>query len=253
MPAPKPNEETKKEFIDRCIPIVLDEGTAKDGKQAKAICENYWEQYKENKAMTQTIERRVLGVSSIEMRQEENEKPKLVGYPAVFNSLSENLGGFREKISPGAFADSIGNDADVRAFWNHNSDMVLGRTKAGTLRVKEDDYGLYAEIDPPESAAALLESVKRGDVNQMSFGFRVNPDGDRFDADEDGMIIRTLLSVQLLEVSPVAFPAYLQTSVDARTLERVKNASRVKPATLVRTRVKRKALERHNRVVHVNG
>lgn len=246
MPTPQKNE-THDEFIDRCVPIVLDEGTAEDEQQAVAVCESYWEQEKENKAMTQDIERRVLSMSNVEVRQAEDEKPKLAGYAAVFNSLSENLGGFREQIAPGAFADSIGDNADIRAFWNHNSDIVLGRTKSGTLRLKEDENGLYAEIDPPESSASILESVRRGDVNQMSFGFRVNPNGDRIEEDEDGMLIRTLLSVRLLEVSPVAFPAYPATSIDARTLEQWKHKAspRVKPGTRTRVRVKLKQLERY--------
>ena len=166
------------------------------------------------------IEKRVFTASSLEIRKSgDGEKKTLRGYAAVFNSLSENLGGFREQISPGAFRSSIGPDADVKAFWNHNSDIVLGRTTSGTLRLVEDETGLAIEIDPPESARSFVESVERGDVSQMSFGFSVRPDGDRVEIDDDGMMIRTLTDIRLFEVSPVAMPAYPATSISQRTLE----------------------------------
>lgn len=147
----------------------------------------------------------------------ESEAAMIRGHAAVFNQLSEDLGGFREQIAPGAFANTIKN-RDVRALLNHNSDMVLGRLGAGTLRLAEDDNGLSIEIDPPDTTYAndLLVSMKRGDINQMSFGFLTISDSWN---KVDGEWVRTLLEVDLFEVSPVTFPAYPQTSVSARSLD----------------------------------
>jgi Escherichia/Staphylococcus phage prohead protease len=145
----------------------------------------------------------------------EGEGHTITGYAAVFNSLSQVLWGFREMIAPGAFADSLSDD--VRALWNHDTAIVLGRTKSGTLRLHEDETGLRIEIDPPESAAAYLESIARGDVDQMSFGF--NTLEDDWNEDDEGQVIRTLRKVKLFEVSPVTFPAYTATSVGVRSDE----------------------------------
>lgn len=158
------------------------------------------------------IERRF---TTSELRAEGEEGRTIAGYAAVFNSLSQVLWGFREKIAPGAFADALGDD--VRALWNHDTGIVLGRTKSGTLRLHEDEVGLRIEVDPPESAAAYLESIKRGDVDQMSFGF--NTLEDDWNEDDQGQIIRTLRKVKLFEVSPVTFPAYTATSVGVRSDE----------------------------------
>ena len=156
------------------------------------------------------IERRYM---PSELRVEGDESPKIRGYAAVFGELSENLGGFREKISAGAFAKSL--DADVRALWNHDPGVVLGRTKSGTLRLEEDERGLFVEIDPPTEARSYIESIQRGDVDQMSFGFRVVKDAWE---QTDDYSIRTLIEVDLFDVSPVTFPAYPQTSVAIRSV-----------------------------------
>lgn len=187
------------------------------------------------------MERRVNSATDLQVRADE-QQPQLAGYAAVFNAESEDLGGFREIIAEGAFSSSL--DRDVRALWNHNTDFVIGRTAAGTLRLREDEHGLYTEIDPPESASAYLESVRRGDVTQMSFGFRVND--DRIEEDERGNLVRTLLDVELLEVSPVAFPAYPQTSIDARSLDAMRRRARplATAAQVTRARMRMKMLER---------
>ena len=149
----------------------------------------------------------------------------ITGYAALFNSLSQVLWGFREQIAPGAFGGSLGDD--VRALWNHDSAYVLGRTAAGTLRLSEDAHGLRVEIDPPDTplARSFVESIRRGDVSQMSFGFSVLEDA--WDEDEQGQTIRTLHKVKLYEVSPVAFPAYTETEVALRNLW----GDRVQPPT----------------------
>lgn len=146
-------------------------------------------------------------------RRADDQPPMIAGYAAVFNTLSVELWGFREKIAPGAFAGSLGDD--VRALWNHETGIVLGRTKSGTLRLAEDEVGLAIEIDPPASAANYVETIERGDVDQMSFAFRALE--QTWDEDDEGVLVRTLLKVKLYEVSPVTFPAYPATSVGVRS------------------------------------
>lgn len=165
----------------------------------------------------------------------------IAGYPAVFEVLSVNLGGFREKIQRGAFANTIKTD-DIRALLDHDSSKVLGRQKNGTLRLEEDEVGLRMEIDPPDTQVArdLLVNLERGDIDQGSFGFRVQPKGDRWEEDpETGTVIRTLLDVKLFDVSPVTFPAYPQTSVGLRGLEigewRLENGEKVRGGVSVET------------------
>ncbi len=167
------------------------------------------------------IERRAVMVEEFEVRQaSEGEPEKIIGYAARFNKLSEDLGFFREKISPGAFKESIKND-DVRALWNHDSNYVLGRNKAGTLAMEEDEKGLRIEITPPNTTWAndLKESIRRKDVDQMSFGFTVEV--EEWDESDKDNIIRTLKQVRLFDVSPVTFPAYPQTKVGVRSVEDV--------------------------------
>ena len=140
------------------------------------------------------------------------DSPRIRGYAAVFNSLSEDMG-FREKVDPHAFDGTL-ND-DVRALWNHNSDAVLGRTKSGTLRLSVDAKGLKYEIDPPDTQAArdLMTSMKRGDVDSSSFGFVTNDDSWDYSTTP---ATRTLLNVSLFDVSPVTYPAYSAATSEAR-------------------------------------
>lgn len=168
-------------------------------------------------------ERRIYAAGGMEVRAAEGEAPKLVGYAAVFGELSENLGGFREKIAPGAFAKSLGGD--VRALFNHDSNLILGRTKSKTLTIREDQRGLWVEITPPDTAAArdLVESIRRGDVDQMSFGFRTVKDD--WEETDKGDIVRTLIEVNVFDVSPVVFPAYPTTEIGLRSLEQWRTAN----------------------------
>jgi len=144
------------------------------------------------------------------------------GYAAVFNRPSEDLGGFTEKIMPGAFSDCLAKDPDVRALFNHDPSLVLGRTTARTLQLDEDDKGLHFSCDLPDTQPArdLLTSISRGDISQCSFGFTVNKQkfSEEKDPDGDVALIRELHAVDLFDVSPVTFPAYPQTSVDKRSL-----------------------------------
>ena len=167
--------------------------------------------------MNNDRERRAL--RGAELRAETAEGaavPAIVGHAAVFDSLSEDLGGFRERIAPGAFSTTIGED-DIRALFNHRDDYVLGRNLAGTLKLAEDDTGLSVKIEPPDTTFArdLATSIERGDISGMSIGFRTITDEWNM---EDGDPVRTLRAVRLYDVSPVTFPAYPQTDVAVRSL-----------------------------------
>jgi HK97 family phage prohead protease len=143
------------------------------------------------------------------------EDGKLSGYAAVFDSWSVDLGGFRERITPGAFKKTLQEKPDVRALLNHDSTYILGRTKNGTLKLREDEYGLRMELDPSDTSYGrdLIELVRRGDVDGMSFGFRVV--NDSWDMVED-QLSRSVHEVELIEVSAVTFPAYPATQLSAR-------------------------------------
>lgn len=146
----------------------------------------------------------------IELRAEKREgTPILAGYAANFDQPSQDLGGFVETISRGAFSKTI-LEADVRALFNHDNNFVLGRNKAGTLTMREDNNGLYVEIVPPDTVWArdLMTSVKRGDISQMSFQFQALRDEWNNDHTK-----RNLKEVKLFDVSLVTFPAYESTSI----------------------------------------
>jgi HK97 family phage major capsid protein len=158
--------------------------------------------------MPRAPEQRTVDVDAGQVRADGNT---LRGHAAVFDVLSEDLGGYRERIAQGAFTSVL--DADVRLLVNHKPDHVLARTKSGTLRLSEDDTGLLVEADLPDTSYArdLRESVKRGDVDGMSFRFTV--DRETWDGDT-----RTIESVKALEdVCLATYPAYPATSVEMRT------------------------------------
>ena len=155
-----------------------------------------------------------------ELRSVENDgQRQIVGHAAVFNQLSENLGGFRERIFQGAFKKTI-QEADVRGLMNHDKNLILGRTKSGTLRLREDDVGLWFEIDTPNTSYAndLHVSIDRGDIDQASFSFSIIR-GEIDENEKSGDLrIYNLREAQLYDVSPVTFPAYPQTDVSANSL-----------------------------------
>jgi HK97 family phage prohead protease len=159
--------------------------------------------------VTNAVERRFVS-SEFEVRQLPSGGVQIEGHAAVFNRFSQDLGGFVEQVAPGAFAKTI-QEADVRALFNHDPSMVLGRNKSGTLRLSEDNVGLHYQVDMPDTSYArdLAISMERGDVSQSSFGFRVIPGGDGWSYTEQDYPLRTLNELQLLDVSPVTYPAYL--------------------------------------------
>lgn len=158
--------------------------------------------------------------SKVELRQADDGSATLVGLAAVFDTLSENLGGFREQIKPGAFDDA--DMSDVRGLFNHDPNFVLGRTVSDTLELEVTKKGLRFEITLPDTQTIrdlVLEPIKRGDVDQSSFGFIVAPGGSSFDEDEEGRLIRTITEFQrIFDVSPVTFPAFEDTTVGEASL-----------------------------------
>lgn len=158
-----------------------------------------------------------------ELRVNDEEAGIIIGHASVFNSWSETLGSifpFKEIVRKGAFEQSIGKD-DIRALFNHDPNYVLGRNKAGTLELEEDNIGLLVKITPPNTSWAkdLVMSIRRGDISQMSIGFIVEDDSW---GTKDGVDIREIKKVQLFDVSPVTFPAYQETDVGVRAMEEYK-------------------------------
>jgi HK97 family phage prohead protease len=180
-------------------------------------------------------ELRILALADLvveaEVRAEgEAPKPVIRGYAAVYDSLSEDLGGFREKVAVGAFSRALKDGQDVVALVNHDDNLVLGRTSAGTLRLASNQKGLLATIDPPDTQASrdVQELIKRGDVQGMSFAFRVVR--DEWDLKQTPPV-RTVLDTDLFDVSVVTRPAYRETEVGMalRSLEDAKAAADVFP------------------------
>jgi HK97 family phage prohead protease len=168
--------------------------------------------------------------AGLEIRSDSNDVRKIVGHAAVFNEVAGDEHYFLEQIAPGAFAEAVQHD-DVRALWNHNPDYVLGRNKSGTLALWEDEKGLAIEIDPPDTqwARDLMVSIGRGDISQMSFGFRVL---DQAWETKDGADLRTIKKVELFDVSPVTYPFYEGTNVALRS----KPIEKTKPRNLTNER-----------------
>ena len=137
-----------------------------------------------------------------------------------FNSLSVDLGGFKEKLMPTAFRSTLSSGADIRALADHDSTKLLGRTSNSTLRVAETDRGLAVEIDMPDTSYArdMRELVKRRDIRGLSFGFKVRQHGQKF-TKEGGLAVRELHDIDLKEVSIVSQPAYADTAVALRSAQ----------------------------------
>lgn len=171
-----------------------------------------------------TQERQTRSIATAFQTREENNEPIIEGYFAVFGSDYEIWPGMTESIAPGAFSNTLAED--VRALIDHETRLVLGRNKAGTLELKEDARGLWGKVrlNPNDSDAMnLYERVKRGDVDQCSFGFQILDEETEFR--DDGSVHWTIREVKLFEVSICTFPAYEETSVSARAdeAERIKN------------------------------
>jgi len=169
----------------------------------------------------EALERRVMAIDDIELRVTDDESPKITGYAAKFNKWSLDLGGFREKIQKGAFDEAV-EKSDVRALKNHDPNLLLGRTSSGTLRLNTNARGLGFEIDPPDTSTGrdTVTEIRRKDITGCSFSFTTAEDDWKYL--EDGRVERTIIKVdELFDVGPVTYPAYPDTTVAARSMEKV--------------------------------
>lgn len=157
--------------------------------------------------------------------REEGGVPRIEGYFAVFNSKYEIAPDMSESIAPGAFSNTLGGD--IRALIDHETMYVLGRTTAGTLELREDDKGLWGSIllNPnDQDSMNLYARVERGDVNQCSIGFNIRSEETEFS--DDGSVHWTITDIDLAEVSVCTFPAYAETSVEARKEDKAQHVKR---------------------------
>lgn len=183
--------------------------------------------------------------ASVELRAAEGETDsrRVFGYAAKFNSRSENLGSdshqFFEILEPGAFDDVLLDD--VRALFNHESSAILARSKngEGSLKIGADATGLWYEFEAPDTQVGrdLVTSLRRGDVDQSSFSFRVGKDGQEWTETKDGdgptIFTRTIKKVsRLYDVSPVTYPAYPDATVALRSLEEFRQQEPEPPAPI---------------------
>lgn len=169
------------------------------------------------------------GIGNIEIRADEEKDNELYaeGYALVFNSWSEDLGGFIETIEPSALEGS--DLSDVRALFNHNADKVLARSRAGTLDLETDEKGLKFRFKIPNTSYGkdIAENLKNGNIDQCSFGFVLDDNGDSFDFDEKRSIYqRTLKKIKsVMDISLVTYPAYSSTSAAPalRSIDKIEN------------------------------
>lgn len=162
-------------------------------------------------------------------------KARIIGYAAKFSELSLDLGGFQERFAVGAFRDALARaDVDVRATFNHNRDMVLGRQSAGSLELAEDSLGLRYVITPPDAQDIrdLLARMESRIIRESSLSFYPDYESDQWQDREGDLPIRTVVRVtELLDVGPVTFAAYPTTTAAAvRSAEQILSARRGKPA-----------------------
>ena len=162
------------------------------------------------------LETRFVEVKDFQVEERADKAPVLVGYAARYNTLSQDLGGFKERFLPHAFARTLENGPDVIALAQHDDTKVLGRRSAGTLTLEDDPWGLKVEITPPKTSYGLdiLESVRRKDIGGMSFAFVAQD--EELIKEGDGWV-REVRDADLYEVSVVTSPAYLQSKVKVRS------------------------------------
>lgn len=170
-------------------------------------------------------EQRELLTQKIEIREDEDGNRTLSGYAVKWEKKSVVMGyyrKFREQFRQGAFTESLQKE-DQRFLWSHDTSKVLGRTKNNTLRLMEDSIGLRFELDLPKTTLGndTYETIKRGDVDGVSFGF--NMISEEIEEPDDDLMLRTVTKAKLLEVSAVAFPAYPDSEVSARGYDPYKN------------------------------
>lgn len=229
LPSPKPGEEQDK-WIPRCMGNDAMKEEFPDQKQRQAVCQQKWRD-KDKKSMTPReatkdrwdkavpigYERRSGPQGELRVAEDDDGKMATIsGYAALYGVLSEDLGGFRERIQRGAFTRTLADKADVRALVDHQTGlMTLARTANDTLELTEDSKGLHVRFTSPDTNAGrdVVELVRLGTLSQQSFAFRVPKGGQGWEEDEDGTI-RTVLDLDLFDISIVTYAAYPQTNVN---------------------------------------
>ena len=162
-------------------------------------------------------ETRFLPAMELRSVQNEDGSRTISGYAATFNDLSRDFGGWNEKIAQGAFSRTLDSNPDVVCLRDHDNAILLGRTRSKTLTVKQDNVGLFFECSLPDTTQArdLSVLIDRGDIYGCSFSFKSVKDD--WKTDSSGMATRTLIDVDLFDVSPVSNPAYLSTTLSLRS------------------------------------
>lgn len=148
----------------------------------------------------------------------DSTKSKLAGFAILYDSPSQDLGGFVEQVKPGALKRSLSNPDNIKAYVEHDPHKLLARVGSGTLELREQDKGIYFELSLPDVSYArdLGVLVERGDIGGVSFGFRVNPGGEVWEM-RGGQLMRDLTDISLHEISIVSDPAYTDTTVAIRS------------------------------------
>ena len=197
-------EETKEESCQTCDGVSCDSCEREE--------RNIWDK----KYNTTNMEKRVYTIES-RVEETEDKRDVVVGYGSIFNSRSENLGGFYEYISPSAITQETIDNSDVRALINHDESLILARSTSGTLKLNVDEKGLKYEFDIPETSYGkdLAVNMKNGNITQSSFAFTIAENGDEWSTDENGNDVRTITKIdKLYDVSPVTYPAYRMAESD---------------------------------------
>lgn len=174
------------------------------------------------------MEKRTFKMKDVKTREDEKGGKFLEGYFSVFGQTYKVFDGWEETIAPGAFARTLASGGDVKALWNHDSNIVLGSTANGTLTLTEDSDGLRGSIlinENDQEALNAYARISRGDVDGCSFGFEIKDSEEWWD--DDGVYHTRITEVEpLYEVSPCTFPAYTATSISARAKEQFDEAKK---------------------------
>lgn len=161
-----------------------------------------------------------------ELRVNDDGK-RIAGYASVFNEETDIAGMFREVVKPGAFKRAIKEKQDVYALKNHDANLILGRTKNSSLTMREDERGLWVEFDPPDTQTGrdMVEEIRTGLVDEMSFAFIPGEEGDHWPKREEGKLpLREIVDIEFLyDVSPVTYAQYKGTEVGLRSARSVFN------------------------------
>ena len=184
------------------------------------------------------MQTRYIQMQDVTTRSDENDDIFLEGMFVVYDSVYHVCEGGTESIARGALSGAL--DGDVRALYNHNTDLVLGRTGAGTLRLQDTDAGLWGSIKINKDDSDAMNAyarAKRGDLTGCSFGFDVAPDGERTHVSDDGSVHWTIEDIETVyEVSPCVFPAYEATHITARAKDLDDMKKRTREAWQARAR-----------------